>query len=161
MKTSVKFSPVNTSQRKNLDMRAGDTVRVTVKIKEKDKIRLQTFEGLVLAKKHGKEPGATFTVRKVASGVGVERIFPLYSPAIEKIEVVKRTKARRSKLYYIREKAAKEIRRKMRTLRTGVTTEVPLEEMQEEIIADATDTAENTEEKADKKTEEQKEAAAA
>jgi len=107
-------SPVNTEARKELGIRPGDTVRVSQKIQEKGKTRLQLFEGLVLAVKHGSEPGATFTVRKVASGVGVEKIFPLYSPMIDKIEIVKRTKVRRAKLYYIREKAAKEIRRAMR-----------------------------------------------
>lgn len=116
------FTPVKVSERKKLDMRSGDTVRVFVKIKEvgkdkKDRIRLQSFEGLVLARKHGTEPGATFTVRKVTGGVGVERIFPLFSPIIDKIEVVRRTKTRRSKLYYIREKVAREVRRKMRNER--------------------------------------------
>jgi large subunit ribosomal protein L19 len=116
------FTPVKVSDRKKLDMRAGDTVRVFVKIKEKDKdkkdrIRLQAFEGLVLARKHGTEPGATFTVRKVSGGVGVERIFPLFSPVLDRIEIVRRTKTRRSKLYYVREKAAREIRRKMRNER--------------------------------------------
>lgn len=100
--------------RKKLGIRAGDTIRVWQKIQEKGKTRLQAFEGLVLAKKHGSEPGATFTVRRVASGVGMEKIFPLYSPMIEKIEIVKRSKVRRSKLYYIREKVAREIRRQMR-----------------------------------------------
>src|SRR3989344_4495572 len=94
-----------------------------VNIKEKDKktgkpkTRLQDFEGLCLAVKHGKEAGGTFTLRKVASGVGVERIYPIYSPMIEKIEVVKRSKVRRSKLYHIRDKAVKEIRRQMRNVR--------------------------------------------
>lgn len=111
------FSPVNIKERRNLGVRAGDTVRVHQKIKEKDKTRLQVFEGLVLAVKHGGEPGATFTVRRVASGVGVERIFPLYSPTIDKIEIVKRSKVRRSKLYYIRTKVAREIRRQMRNAR--------------------------------------------
>ncbi|MBI2120706.1 MAG: 50S ribosomal protein L19 [Parcubacteria group bacterium] len=122
-KLDINFTSVKVSERQKLDMRAGDTVRVFVKIKEKTKdkerIRLQAFEGLVLARKHGTEPGATFTVRKVSGGVGVERIFPLYSPIIDKIEIVRRTKTRRSKLYYIREKAAKEIRRKMRSGRTA------------------------------------------
>jgi len=122
------FTPVKVSERKKLDMRAGDTVRVFVRIKEvgkdkKDRIRLQAFEGLVLARKHGAEPGATFTVRKVSGGVGVERIFPLYSPIIDKIEIVRRTKTRRSKLYYIREKVAREVRRKMRNERmAGLVT---------------------------------------
>lgn len=108
------ISTVDTEARKNLDIRPGDTVRVWQKIKEKDKFRLQAFEGIILARKHGTESGATFTVRKVMDGVGVERIFPLYSPMIDSVEVVRRAKVRRSKLYFIREKAAKEIRRQMR-----------------------------------------------
>src|SRR5690606_12311459 len=107
------ITPVKIEERKKLDLRSGDTVRVWQKIQEKGKTRLQAFEGLVLARKHGKEAGATFTVRRVASGVGVEKIFPLYSPIIDKIEMVKRAKVRRSKLYHIREKAAKEISRQM------------------------------------------------
>jgi len=83
-------------------VRPGDTVRVSQKIQEKDKERLQAFEGLVIARKHGSEPGATITVRKEISGVGVEKIFPMHSPTIDKIEVIKRGKARRAKLYYIR-----------------------------------------------------------
>jgi len=110
------ISPVNMEERKNIALSSGDTVRVWQKIQEKDKIRLQAFEGLVLARKHGKESGATFTVRKVIDGVGVERIFPLYSPAIDKIEIIRRAKVRRSKLYYVRGKAAKEIRRQMRNI---------------------------------------------
>ena len=111
------ISPVNTEERAKLDLRAGDTVRVWQKIAEKGKFRLQAFEGLVLARKHGTEAGATITVRRVASGVGVEKIFPLYSPMVDKIEVLKRSKVRRAKLYHIREKAAKEISRQMRNLR--------------------------------------------
>ncbi|KKU50303.1 MAG: 50S ribosomal protein L19 [Parcubacteria group bacterium GW2011_GWA1_47_10] len=111
------ISPVNTEERAKLDLRSGDTIRVWQKIQEKGKVRLQAFEGLVLARKHGTEAGATLTVRRVASGVGVEKIFPLYSPVIDKIEVLKRSKVRRAKLYHIREKAAKEISRQMRNLR--------------------------------------------
>ena len=108
-------SPVNTEERAKLAFSSGDTVRVTVKIpEEKGKFRMQAFEGVVLARKHGTESGASFTVRKIASGVGVERVFPLYSPAIETIEIVKRNRARRSKLYYIRDKAKKDVRRKMK-----------------------------------------------
>jgi large subunit ribosomal protein L19 len=114
MKTAAKISPVNIAARKDLDIRAGDTVKVHQKIKEGDKSRIQIFEGLVLARKHGTEAGGTFTVRKVASGVGVERIFPLYAPSIEKVEVTKRSKVRRAKLYHIREKATKEVSRQLR-----------------------------------------------
>lgn len=104
-------------------MRPGDTVRVIQKVKEGDKIRLQTFEGLVLATKHGKEAGGTFTVRKVSAGIGVERIFPVHSPAVEKIEIVRRaTRVRRAKLYYIRDRAARDTRRKMRQIRFETPT---------------------------------------
>jgi len=97
-------------------------------IKEGDKTRLQAFEGLVLARKHGMEAGATFTVRKVSDGIGVERIFPLYSPVIEKIEILRRGNIRRAKLYYVREKAQSEARRKMKqTLYTAPKEEAPSE----------------------------------
>jgi large subunit ribosomal protein L19 len=84
---------------------------------EKGKYRLQAFEGLVLARKHGTEPGATFTVRRVLSGVGVEKVFPLYSPMVDRIEVLKRSRVRRAKLYYIREKVSREARRQLRRTR--------------------------------------------
>ena len=112
---AVAISPVNIAQRKELDLRVGDTVRVWQKIEEgKGKFRLQAFEGLVLARKHGAEAGATFTVRRVASGVGVEKIFPLYSPMIDNIEITKRSRVRRAKFYYIREKVSREARRQLR-----------------------------------------------
>lgn len=113
------FTTIDTEARKKIAFSSGDTVRVWSKIEDKGKYRLQAFEGLVLARKHGTGATATFTVRKVSNGVGVERIFPLYSPMIDKIEVTKKAKARRSKLYYIREKAAKEIRRKMKAIVSG------------------------------------------
>ncbi|MBU0999315.1 50S ribosomal protein L19 [Patescibacteria group bacterium] len=113
----IKFSPVDIEERKKLDFKAGDTVSVSSKIlDEKGKSRFQVFEGIVLARKHGTEAGATFTVRKIASGVGVERIFPIYSPMIGKIKITKRAHARRSKLYYIRTKAVKDVRKKMRSV---------------------------------------------
>ena len=118
------FTPVDVEARKKLEFSSGDTVRVWSKIEDKGKYRLQAFEGLVLARKHGTSPSATFTVRKVSNAVGVERIFPLYSPMIDKIEIVKRAKARRSKLYYIRDKAAKEVRRKMKQILGGKAAEV-------------------------------------
>ena len=114
-KTGLKLTPIDMNSRKNLDFKAGDTVRVFSKIQEKGKTRLQAFEGLVLARKHGTEIGATFTVRKIASGVGVERIFPLYSPNVDKIEIIKKSKTRRSKLYYIRDKAVKEVKKRLKS----------------------------------------------
>ena len=117
MESKIIISPIDMPARKTLGLRSGDTVRVWQKINEGDRSRLQAFEGLILSRKHGDEPGATFTVRKVVDGVGVERIFPLYSPLIDEIEIVRRSKVRRSKLYFIREKATKEIRRQMRKVR--------------------------------------------
>jgi large subunit ribosomal protein L19 len=117
MKNKVTVSSVDMEARKNMDLRPGDTVRVFQKIEEKGKFRLQIFEGLVLARKHGTEAGGTFTVRRVSSGVGVEKIFPLYSPMIDHVEIVKRARVRRAKLYYIRDKVAREARRQLRRSR--------------------------------------------
>jgi len=111
------ITPVKTEERVKLGIRPGDTVRVHQKIVEKGKTRVQMFEGLVIAVKHGTEAGATFTVRATMSGVGVEKIFPLYAPFIEKIEIVRRSKVRRAKLYFIREKVAREVRRQLRNMR--------------------------------------------
>jgi large subunit ribosomal protein L19 len=139
--TKIKFSPVDIEARKKLDFHAGDTIRVWSKILEEKtstkankkaekivKFRSQAFEGIVLARKHGTESGATFTVRKIASGVGVERIFPLFSPTVEKVEIIKKAKARRSKLYYIRTKAVKDVRRKMRSVTMQEEAEDKVEE---------------------------------
>jgi len=113
---NAQYLPINVQNRKDLDLRTGDTVRVTIKIVEKGKTRLQAFEGLVIARKHGRENGGTFTVRRVASGVGVERIFPLYSPSIESIEILKRARVRHSKIYFIRDMVMRKIRYKLRRL---------------------------------------------
>jgi len=91
-------------------LRPGDTVKVYQKTKEGEKEKTQTFEGLVIAVKHGREMGSTMTMRKEISGIGVEKIFPLHSPTIEKIEIVKRGKARRAKLYYLRHATGKRAR---------------------------------------------------
>lgn len=95
------------------EFRAGDTVRVHVRIKEGEKERIQIFEGLVIYR-HGGGISATFTVRKISSGVGVEKIFPVHSPMIAKIEVVRLGKVRRAKLSYIRSLSAKAARIKER-----------------------------------------------
>lgn len=131
-------SPVSISDRKKMDIRSGDSVRVWQKIQEKGKTRLQAFEGLVIAVKHGKEAGSTFTVRKVSSGVGVEKIYPLYSPMIDSVETLKRAKVRRAKLYHIRDKAAKEIRRQMRNVRSVKETEATEEETVDETPVEET-----------------------
>ncbi len=84
----------------------GDTVKVHVKIVEGDKSRIQVFEGTVIAKKHG-GISETFTVRRVAHGCGIERVFPVHSPSVDKVEVVRRGKVRRAKLYYLRDRVGK------------------------------------------------------
>ena len=105
------------------DIKPGDTVKVYQKIKEKDKERLQAFEGVILARKHGKGISATITVRRVVSGVGVEKIFPLHSPTIEKIEISKKGKVRRAKLYYLREAKGKKARLKRKDFSETVVWE--------------------------------------
>ena len=128
----TKLTSVNVEERKKLDFNAGDTVRVWSKVlDEKGKTRLQAFEGIVLARKHGAEIGGTFTVRKVASGVGVERIFPLYSPSVDKIEITKKSRARKSKLYYVRAKAVKDVRRKLRSVVSEDDDEVKTEKTED------------------------------
>jgi large subunit ribosomal protein L19 len=102
--------------------RPGDTVRVHVKIKEGDKYRIQIFEGVVIAQKKN-AISSTFTVRKVSFGYGIERIFPLHSPIIEKLEVVKGGKVRRARLYYLRGRRGKAARLK-ETSRTERTESV-------------------------------------
>ncbi len=94
---------------------AGDTVKVHVKITEGEKERIQAFQGVVISKRGG-GTGATFTVRKVSYGIGVERIFPLHSPAIDKIEVITRGRVRRSKIYYLRKLRGKAARIKERRI---------------------------------------------
>ena len=99
-----------------IEIQPGWTVKVHQKIKEGEKERVAPFEGIVIARKHGNEAGGTFTVRRIISGVGVEKIFPIYSPTIEKIEVLKKAKVRRAKLYYLRTKSRKETRRKIKNI---------------------------------------------
>lgn len=91
------------------DFAAGDTLRIHVRVKEGDKTRVQAFEGVCIAR-HNKESGSSFTVRKISFGEGVERVFPLYSPVLDKIEVVRRGDVRRAKLYYLRGRTGKAAR---------------------------------------------------
>lgn len=147
LKSAVKTSPVNMKERSALGLRSGDTVRVwqnIVELKQAKKAdkkmatiknaRKQAFEGLVLAVKHGSEAGAMFTVRKVASGVGVEKIFPLYSPMIDSIEILRRASTRRAKLYFIRDKASRDQKRAMRkSVQVNIKATGKPEEVEEEI----------------------------
>ena len=87
-------------------VKVGDTVRVHVKVKEGSRERIQVFEGTVIAKKHGGIE-ETFTVRRISYGIGVEKVFPLHAPSIEKVEVVRHGKVRRAKLYYLRDRGGK------------------------------------------------------
>jgi ribosomal protein L19 len=114
------------------------------KIEEKGKTRIQVFEGLVLSRKHGAEAGATFTVRRSTGGYGVEKIYPLYSPMIDKIEIVKRSKVRRSKLYYIRRTALKQISKRMKMMFVSINDQVKEEKdedmpevVEEAVVAEA------------------------
>lgn len=117
----------------------GDTVRVSTKVVEGDKERTQVFQGVIIRVKH-QGVGSTFTVRRVASGVGVERTFPLYSPRVEKVEVMRHGKTRRAKLYYLRGLSTKASRIKERRLTTQALEREReearrLREMQEELLA--------------------------
>lgn len=127
---TTKLDIFNQSQLKKdtPDIRPGDVVRVQIKLPEKTKRggeKIQIFEGLVIAKKHGKGMSSTFTVRKISEGIGVERIFPLFCPSITKIEIIKRSKVRRAKLYYMRKRTGKKARIKTKEL-LGVEWDEPL-----------------------------------
>lgn len=121
-------------------IKPGMTIRVHEKIKDGGKARVSVFEGIVIGRKHHLEAGATFTVRKVSQGVGFEKIFPLYSPNIEKIEFLRSPKVRRAKLYFLRKESEKEIRKKLKremVAKTGATKEIELsEEKPEEKISE-------------------------
>jgi large subunit ribosomal protein L19 len=95
-------------------MQSGDTVRVSEKIIGESKKKSQIFEGVLISQKHGRGINATFTIRAILDGIGVEKTYPLHSPLIEKIEIVKKGKARRAKLYYLREKSEKKVRKKLK-----------------------------------------------
>src|SRR3989344_6087286 len=105
------FQSNNAGQDKFESMRPGWTVKVFQNIKEGDKTRVQAFEGIIISRKHNKESGATVTVRKASGGIGVEKTFPIYLPTIDKVQVVKKAKVRKAKLYYLKTKSAREIRK--------------------------------------------------
>lgn len=101
-------------RQKHPDFQAGDTINVHVKITEGNKERIQQFQGVVIQRRNPSSNGETFTVRKVSNGIGVERIFPLLSPSIDKIEVIRKGKVRRARLYYLRGRQGKAARIKER-----------------------------------------------
>ncbi len=111
----IEFNKNLRSMRTDLpDLQAGDVVKVRRKIKEGEKTRIQMFQGMVIAIKGGQSSSPMVTVRKVSSGIGVELIFPLLSSQVESIELMKRTKARRGKLYFVRTKSARVIGKKLK-----------------------------------------------
>ncbi|EKE21158.1 MAG: 50S ribosomal protein L19 [uncultured bacterium] len=132
-KTLTEF---NLDQRKSKnypEFKTGDIVKVHRRIKEGEKERVQIFEGIIIAKKGGQSSSPTITVRKVSSGVGVELVLPVYSPSIDTIEVVKRAKVKRAKLYYIRDKSAKSLRLKYQDIaKFGAVEEIVEEKVSEE-----------------------------
>ncbi|HAJ44881.1 MAG: 50S ribosomal protein L19 [Candidatus Azambacteria bacterium GW2011_GWE1_42_9] len=95
-----------------IKIKSGAKVRIWQKVKEADKERLQAFEGVVIAVKHGHGKSGTFTVRKISGGIGVERVFPFHTPTIDKIEILSQAKVRRAKLYYLRGRIGKRARMK-------------------------------------------------
>lgn len=114
---------------KNLpEIKPGLTLRVHQKIKDGTKTRTQIFEGLVIARKHGTGPNGTITVRKISNGIGVERVFPLHMPTIEKFEIVRESKVRRAKLYYLRGKTTRETRKKTKIVENSTLAAMASEE---------------------------------
>ena len=122
MSTIAKFQSTLETKDKFETIKPGWTIRVNQRIKEGEKTRVQAFEGMVIARKHGTEAGATITVRKVTDNIGVEKTFPIYLPSIESVKVVRKSKVRRAKLYFLRDKTNKEIRKKIRTEQPKVVT---------------------------------------
>jgi large subunit ribosomal protein L19 len=110
------FNSNNARNNKFAGIMPGWTVKVHQQIKEGNKTRIQSFEGTVLAKKHGNTASGTITIRKVFSGIGVEKVYPIYLPSIEKVEVIKKSNVRRAKLYYLKDKSAREIRKKVKQI---------------------------------------------
>jgi len=115
------------------ELRPGDTIEVHQKIKEGDKERIQIFEGIIIAKKHGKGISATITVRKVIDGIGVERVFPIHSPSIAKIKVVGHGKVRRSKLYYLKTAKGKKAKLKRKDFAAAIAEEPTTEQVPPEV----------------------------
>mgnify|MGYP001602755623 FL=1 len=121
MDTIQSFNSRASAGRNLPDIRPGQTIKVHQKIKDGNKTRTQIFAGIVIAHKHGNGPNGMITVRKISNDVGVERTFPLHMPTVEKFEIVRTSKVRRSKLYYLRDKSARETRKKTKLIETKVS----------------------------------------
>ncbi len=106
----------------------GDTVKVNFRIREGDRERIQAFQGVVIRLANGKGPAANFTVRRISAGIGIERIFPIYSPLIESLEVTRRGSVRRAKLYYLRGLQGRAARIKEKTLPRRARTQTSTQE---------------------------------
>lgn len=142
-----KLISFNLKQRKPLDtpeLQAGDVVKIFRKIKEGSKERLQSFQGTVIAIKGGQSSSKTITVRKVSFGVGVEIVFPLSSPQIEKIEFVKRTRARRAKLYFVRDKSVKVLSKKLKEVAVKKSS-LPKVTKEKAVVTESTEQTETKE----------------
>ena len=112
-------------------IKSGWTIRIHQKIKEGAKTRVQAFEGMVIARKHGNTASGTITVRRVSGGFGVEKTYPIYLPSIDKVDVVRETKVGRAKLYYLRDKSTREIRKKIKTAKKKVRQTVEASDFSE------------------------------
>ena len=121
---------------KKMDFQAGDVVKVFLKIKEGEKERTQMFEGLIIAVKGGQSSSPTITVRKVSHGVGVEMILPVLSKNVQKIELIKRAKVRRAKLYYVRSLTAKQSRMKYKDLKEFISEEEKPAQSEKEVVSE-------------------------
>lgn len=130
-KKVIEFNQEIRKEKEFFDFQSGDVVKVHLRIKEGQKERIQVFEGLIIAKKGGQSSSATITVRKVSHGTGVEMIVPLYSKNVVKIELVKRAKVRRAKLYYVRGLSAKKSRMKYKDISKFVVPEEKEEKVEE------------------------------
>lgn len=127
------------------ELQAGDVIKIFRKIKEGAKERIQMFQGTVIAIKGGQSSSKTITVRKVSDGIGVELILPLSSPQIDRIEFVKRTSARRAKLYFVRDKSPKVLSKKLKEVKLKASKAAPVKEVAPEVAEVKSEEAEKTE----------------
>jgi large subunit ribosomal protein L19 len=129
----IAFNQKLRATKKFPDFQSGDVVKIYRKIREGSKERLQAFQGTIIAMKGGQSSSPTITVRKVSFGVGVELVLPLYSPQVEKIEFVKRTRSRRAKLYYVRTKSVRVLSKKLKEV-SSKDVVIPEEGVVEEVV---------------------------